>query len=112
MSTEQTYPTTVLDDFWQFSVHNCQNNCSNHGSCHYGYCTCEDGWYGYDCSNSSCPGDFCYYDEETHEQVRALGFGRLPSVSPRTTTPRPPRTPCPTTSLHHPDLPALLLIWL
>ena len=29
-------------------MYNCQNNCSNHGTCHYGYCTCDDGWYGYD----------------------------------------------------------------
>ena len=33
------------------------------------YCTCEDGYYGYDCSNTSCPGDYCWYHEYSHEQV-------------------------------------------
>jgi hypothetical protein len=64
-----TFGFTVKHDFWQFSIHNCINNCSNHGFCSYGFCTCEDGYYGYDCSNTSCPGDYCYYDEYTHEQV-------------------------------------------
>ena len=64
-----TFEFDVKWDFWQFSVHNCINNCSNHGFCAYGFCTCEDGYYGYDCSNTSCPGDYCYYDEYTHEQV-------------------------------------------
>jgi hypothetical protein len=68
-SLTSTYGTKILRDFWQFSVHNCVNNCSNHGFCSYGYCTCEDGFYGFDCSNSSCPGDYCYYDEYTHEQA-------------------------------------------
>lgn len=72
-----TFGTKILQDFWQFSINNCVNNCSNHGFCSYGYCTCEDGFYGYDCSNSSCPGDYCYYDEYTHEQARALFYLRV-----------------------------------
>jgi len=66
---DKTFDFLVKYDFWQFSVDNCANNCSNHGFCAYGFCTCEDGYYGYDCSNTSCPGDYCYYDEFTHEQV-------------------------------------------
>ena len=44
-SVTRTAPTTILDDFWQYSIHNCVHNCSNHGTCSYGYCTCDDGWY-------------------------------------------------------------------
>lgn len=74
---------------------NCHKNCSDQGVCHYGHCICDPGFYGADCSNSasqketwvhlpaphttdpsslpspavSCPGDFCFYDPDTLEQV-------------------------------------------
>lgn len=47
----------------------CSSNCSFHGDCSYGYCSCHEGFYGLDCSNTSCPGDFCYYEETTHVEV-------------------------------------------
>eukprot|EP00520_Triparma_pacifica_P000336 CAMPEP_0118648420 /NCGR_PEP_ID=MMETSP0785-20121206/9146_1 /TAXON_ID=91992 /ORGANISM="Bolidomonas pacifica, Strain CCMP 1866" /LENGTH=1030 /DNA_ID=CAMNT_0006540611 /DNA_START=234 /DNA_END=3323 /DNA_ORIENTATION=+ len=68
-SLEVTHNTEVLNDFWTFNINNCNNNCSNHGRCDYGNCICDKGFYGLDCSNSSCPGSFCYYDEVTGEQI-------------------------------------------
>ncbi|CAN0317973.1 unnamed protein product, partial [Ectocarpus sp. 8 AP-2014] len=47
----------------------CASNCSFHGDCSYGSCSCHDGFFGLDCSNTSCPGDFCYYEETTHVEV-------------------------------------------
>ena len=67
-SKQTTYPTLVRNDMWRLGIHECVNNCSNHGVCEYGFCQCYDGYYGVDCSNISCPGDFCYYDVETREQ--------------------------------------------
>ena len=67
-TTSVTNPTDVKNDFWRYGVHECLNNCSNHGVCDYGFCECYDGYYGADCSNVSCPGDFCYYDEYSKEQ--------------------------------------------
>lgn len=55
--------------FWQFNINKCPGNCSNHGSCKYGFCFCDNGYYGIDCSNTSCPGTFCYYDDITNEQI-------------------------------------------
>ena len=31
----------------------CPKNCSLHGHCFHGYCYCDDGYYGIDCSNSA-----------------------------------------------------------
>ena len=63
-----THESRIVGDFWQFNVNACPKNCSNHGSCHFGFCYCHDGYYGVDCSNTSCAGDHCFYDEYTNEQ--------------------------------------------
>mmetsp|Transcript_12576 Transcript_12576/g.35526 ORF Transcript_12576/g.35526 Transcript_12576/m.35526 type:complete len:236 (-) Transcript_12576:152-859(-) len=64
-----TYEVSAQGDLWAYDLNQCINNCSDHGNCHYGFCYCDSGYYGIDCSNSSCPGDFCYYDEDTQEQI-------------------------------------------
>eukprot|EP00824_Muranothrix_gubernata_P016286 TRINITY_DN33841_c0_g1_i1.p1 TRINITY_DN33841_c0_g1~~TRINITY_DN33841_c0_g1_i1.p1 ORF type:complete len:840 (-),score=214.12 TRINITY_DN33841_c0_g1_i1:52-2571(-) len=33
----------------------CMNNCTDHGKCKYGECSCSPGWEGEDCSVKSCP---------------------------------------------------------
>lgn len=63
-----TYKTRVLEDFWTLSVNNCIHNCSNHGVCTNGFCKCDPGYYGIDCSNYTCPGSVCFYDEEDNQQ--------------------------------------------
>ncbi len=64
-----TYPSTVLSDMWYFNLFHCINNCTFQGSCYYGFCFCDVGYYGVDCSNISCPGTYCYYDSITFEQI-------------------------------------------
>lgn len=64
-----THPTKVYDDFWRFNISECIGNCSNHGDCFYGFCKCYKGYYGIDCSNTSCPGTACYYDTLTHDEI-------------------------------------------
>ncbi|KAL3794138.1 hypothetical protein HJC23_012845 [Cyclotella cryptica] len=54
--------TTVLGDMWVLNVHSCARNCSNNGVCTNGFCKCDPGFYGMDCSNFTCPGSVCQYD--------------------------------------------------
>lgn len=63
-----TASTNAVGDLWQWAVNACAANCSGHGECWYGHCYCHEGFYGVDCSNATCPGDYCYYDTETHVQ--------------------------------------------
>jgi EGF-like domain. len=57
------FNTRVADDMWLFGIDNCPRNCSNAGICNEGFCECDPGYYGLDCSNITCPGTVCYYDE-------------------------------------------------
>lgn len=68
-STSDSFETVVRDDMWYFGLYHCLNNCSDHGICTNGFCKCFTGYYGEDCSNVSCPGTSCYYDEYTNDQV-------------------------------------------
>lgn len=68
MSLNYTYESVVQDDLWYYNLHHCVNNCSSNGNCYYGFCYCFQGFYGVDCSNTSCPGTSCYYDPITHKQ--------------------------------------------
>jgi hypothetical protein len=61
-SVQDSYPIAVSQEMWFYALDQCQNNCSRHGDCLFGYCLCDVGYYGIDCSNSSCSGSFCYYD--------------------------------------------------
>ena len=53
----------VLEDLWVLEIHTCSKNCSNNGVCDHGYCKCDPGFYGIDCSNTTCPGSVCHYDD-------------------------------------------------
>ena len=63
-----TWPTLADGQLWMWSRWACPSNCSLHGDCWYGHCYCYDGYYGIDCSNSSCPGTYCHYDTTRHLQ--------------------------------------------
>lgn len=68
-SIQNSWDTVTRDDMWYFNLYHCINNCSDHGVCQDGFCKCYVGYYGEDCSNTSCPGTSCYYDEYTKKQV-------------------------------------------
>eukprot|EP00946_MAST-07B_sp_MAST-7B-sp1_P003683 g3683.t1 len=56
-------------EMFAFKADKCMNDCSGRGDCLFGFCICYNGFYGIDCSNITCPGDFCYYDADSHQQV-------------------------------------------
>jgi len=62
------YPTAADGQLWTWGRFACPRNCSGVGDCWYGHCYCYDGYYGIDCSNSSCPGTFCDYNNSIHVQ--------------------------------------------
>ncbi len=68
VSYSNTWMVHTKSDLWYYNIHNCINNCSNHGLCYYGFCLCNAGFYGQDCSNITCPGTFCSYDDFTFKQ--------------------------------------------
>jgi len=66
---DETWPAITRDDMWYYNLDHCINNCSDHGVCKNAFCTCYVGYYGEDCSNTSCAGTSCFYDDYTNDQV-------------------------------------------
>ena len=60
--TNSAHDPMVMSDMWSYDLETCIHNCSDHGICNNGFCECEPGYYGIDCSNITCPGSVCYYD--------------------------------------------------
>lgn len=67
-NTSFSYPVGVKDDLWYFNFDHCINNCSFRGFCEFGFCKCFPGFYGVDCSNTSCPGTTCWYEEDQDQR--------------------------------------------
>lgn len=85
-STRISPPSAAVGDLWAWGSNWCpgtpyafgngmdspegpsQLDCSGHGTCFFGNCYCKDGYFGVDCSNATCPGDFCFYDDTNHVQ--------------------------------------------
>jgi len=65
-----TEPARTMPDMWVYHIGQCVKNCSLHGDCIHGSCFCHDGYYGSDCSNQTCPGDFCYYDADRQQHCK------------------------------------------
>lgn len=79
----ESLETRVLGDMWVLSVHTCAHNCSGNGVCNDGFCKCDPGFYGVDCSNFTCPGSVCHYDEDhsqhcTHCCYDSIGDRKVP----------------------------------
>jgi len=60
----ETFDTIVVDDMWTYGIDSCPRDCSSQGLCTDGFCQCDTGFYGLDCSNITCPGSLCYYDDD------------------------------------------------
>mmetsp|Transcript_2458 Transcript_2458/g.4790 ORF Transcript_2458/g.4790 Transcript_2458/m.4790 type:complete len:807 (-) Transcript_2458:412-2832(-) len=63
-----TRPEYRLNDLWKYNLLWCPNNCADRGACIFGYCFCEEGYYGYDCQEELCPASKCWYEVDTLEQ--------------------------------------------
>ena len=64
----------VIQDMWTFGMDLCPKNCSNVGDCRNGFCFCEPGYFGVDCSNTTCPGTSCHYDENNEQHCSHCCF--------------------------------------
>jgi hypothetical protein len=67
----------VLGDMWVLNVHNCARDCSNNGVCANGFCKCDPGFYGVDCSNFTCPGSVCEYDNDNAQHCSHCCFDTI-----------------------------------
>ena len=77
-STNNSTPSNlVLGDMWVLNIHSCARNCSDHGVCSNGFCKCDPGFYGVDCSNFTCPGSVCEYDDDNAQHCTHCCFDSI-----------------------------------
>ena len=57
-----------VDSVWELKVKDCPNNCSNKGTCDFGRCVCDYGYWGENCSNVYCPYSLCYSDLDMFDE--------------------------------------------
>ena len=62
-----THYSYVVSDMWMYGLDICPQNCSGVGTCTNGHCHCDPGYFGLDCSNVTCPGSVCYYNENQEQ---------------------------------------------
>lgn len=64
-----TNPLNLYSDIWKFDLRACVGNCSFRGTCDFGYCTCNQGFWGDDCQYEMCPGSSCVVNPYTQRPV-------------------------------------------
>ena len=52
----------IIDNLWILYSSLCSYDCNKHGTCDYGRCICDNGYWGKSCEYEYCPGSFCYID--------------------------------------------------
>jgi hypothetical protein len=58
----EKYCVEELDDVWEYTPTACLADCSRHGVCEFNFCVCDAGYWGDDCSLSTCTGAACAYN--------------------------------------------------
>lgn len=49
---------------WKIEFNNCDQDLCKRGTCNYGICKCNEGYFGTNCDNLLCPNSICYYDSD------------------------------------------------
>ncbi|KAF0695740.1 Aste57867_13476 [Aphanomyces stellatus] len=101
-STNSTTPAFTYGDYWSYSLKNCIKNCSLHGVCSYGRCLCDEGYYGVDCSNHSCPGTVCQFNDLTKQSSCVhCCFSGFQHTDNDTYVPNVQKMPCTNDNTHY-----------
>ncbi|ETV67095.1 hypothetical protein H257_16643 [Aphanomyces astaci] len=101
-ASSSTTPAFTYDDWWSYSLANCIKNCSLHGVCSYGRCMCDEGYYGVDCSNMTCPGSVCAFNDITKgTSCVHCCFSGFEHTNNDTYVPNIQKSPCSTTNTHY-----------
>lgn len=72
------YTATYDPSVFVYYFTTCLDNCNDRGTCRFGICKCDSGYYGTKCQYATCPNTLCYYDIDTidpSECIQCSGHG-------------------------------------
>ncbi len=62
----QSYLFNTLENLYLIYFNNCGNNCNENGKCHYGFCVCDENFWGDICKNKLCPKSLNFFEDDFH----------------------------------------------
>ena len=75
----KSYLFNTLENLFLLKFNKCKNDCNKNGNCHFGFCVCDENFWGVECQSQLCPGGINFFEDDFHikqESIYCSGNGQ------------------------------------